>query len=321
MSIIQHQSSSGDPNCPQVFTDEEAEHIRLKLSRKLGPEYVSRRSGPGGSSVTYIEAWKVIELANEVFGFNGWSSSIQSIHVDYVDETFDNHRPKYSVGLSVILRITLKDGTFHEDIGYGSIDNCRGKAIAFEKCKKEGTTDALKRALRTFGSSMGNCLYDRNYTQAISRMTPQKKTFDRESLMRPPSVSYPSNRTNYPRTNATSSSNTSSNTNMSPYTKQASAPSPQKPITNRNVPSNVSTNHAQKLPINTNEQKHESAVTTNAAPPPMHNTHPRKRSDTEIYADEDLDTLLLEEAQLEDVGSPKPEEFESILKAMEEFEQ
>jgi len=48
-----------------------------------------------------------------------------------------------------------------KDIGYGHIENCKGKAPAFEKAKKEGTTDALKRALRNFGNLLGNCLYDK----------------------------------------------------------------------------------------------------------------------------------------------------------------
>ena len=32
----------------------------------------------------YVAADKVISLANEVFGFNGWSSSILNVQVDFV---------------------------------------------------------------------------------------------------------------------------------------------------------------------------------------------------------------------------------------------
>ena len=39
-----------------------------------------------------------------------------------------------------------------------------------EKCKKEASTDALKRALRIFGNSAGNCLYDKDYIRHLSRM-------------------------------------------------------------------------------------------------------------------------------------------------------
>jgi recombination DNA repair RAD52 pathway protein len=34
--------------------------------------------------VAYLEGNKAIALANEVFGFNGWSSSLKQVQVDYV---------------------------------------------------------------------------------------------------------------------------------------------------------------------------------------------------------------------------------------------
>lgn len=116
----------------------------------------------------YIAAEKCIALANEVFGFNGWSSAIKEIQVDFVDE--HPQTLKISLGLSVIVRVTLRDGTFHEDVGYGHIENCSGKAKAFEKAKKEGTTDALKRALRNFGNVLGNCIYDKDYVKKVTKM-------------------------------------------------------------------------------------------------------------------------------------------------------
>lgn len=103
-----------------------------------------------------------------MFGFNGWSSAIKEIQVDFVDE--HPQTLKISLGLSVIVRVTLRDGTFHEDIGYGHIENCGGKAKAFEKAKKEGTTDALKRALRNFGNVLGNCIYDKDYVKKVTKM-------------------------------------------------------------------------------------------------------------------------------------------------------
>ncbi|WFD43089.1 DNA repair protein rad52 [Malassezia psittaci] len=59
--------------------------LQCKLNQRLGPEYLSQRQGPGGGpKLTYIEGWKAVDLANEVFGFNGWSTSITSLDVDYV---------------------------------------------------------------------------------------------------------------------------------------------------------------------------------------------------------------------------------------------
>ncbi len=57
-----------------------------------------------------------------------------------------------------------------KDIGYGHIENCKGKAAAFEKAKKEGTTDGLKRALRNFGNLLGNCVYDKDYVAKVTKL-------------------------------------------------------------------------------------------------------------------------------------------------------
>ncbi|KAM0552536.1 hypothetical protein ACHAPJ_007864 [Fusarium lateritium] len=157
--------------------------ISAKLDKQLGPEYISARAGPGGTKVHYLTAEKCITLANEVFGFNGWSSSIQNIQVDFADENPQTQR--VSIGLSVIVRITLRDGTYHEDIGYGSIENAKGKAMAFEKAKKEGTTDGLKRALRSFGNVLGNCIYDKDYVKQVTKMKAEPvKKFDQDNLHR-----------------------------------------------------------------------------------------------------------------------------------------
>lgn len=87
------------------------------------------------------------------------------MQIDFVDENTTNG--KITLGLSTIVRVTLKDGTYHEDIGYGHIENCKGKAAAFEKAKKEAATDAMKRALRNFGNVLGNCLYDKDYLSTL----------------------------------------------------------------------------------------------------------------------------------------------------------
>lgn len=163
---------------PVPYTPEEQQSIQEKLDKVLGPEYVSTRPGGSGQSVAYIEGWKVLNLANEIFGFNGWSSELVSVNVDFVD-TLGSGR--VSLGLSVVVRITLRDGTFHEDLGYGFLENAKSKAVAFEKCKKEAFTDALKRCLRCFGNVLGNCLYDKTLvakTQKVRLPPPELTSTD-----------------------------------------------------------------------------------------------------------------------------------------------
>ena len=53
------------------------------------------------------------------------------------------------------MRVWLRDGGGHEDVGYGKLENTKSKADGLDKCKKEAVTDALKRTLRNFGSEIG----------------------------------------------------------------------------------------------------------------------------------------------------------------------
>ena len=167
-----------------LYTAQEIATLQSRLEKQLGPEYISARAGPSGQKVHYITAEKCIQLANEVFGFNGWSSEIKDISLDFLDEIPQTSR--FNIGISVIIRVTLRDGTFHEDIGYGNIDNCKGKAAAFEKAKKEATTDALKRALKNFGNVLGNCLYDKDYLSKVTKLKVGKPRWDIANLHRHP---------------------------------------------------------------------------------------------------------------------------------------
>ncbi|KAI9567556.1 hypothetical protein HD554DRAFT_2173328 [Boletus coccyginus] len=103
--------------------------LQVKLDKKLGPEYISQRPGPdGGPELTYAKGWKIINLTNEVFGFNGWSSSILSITTDFLDYSEDSKR--FNVGVTATVRVTLKDGAYHEDVGYGMLENeSKGTAL------------------------------------------------------------------------------------------------------------------------------------------------------------------------------------------------
>lgn len=125
----------------------------------------------------------VINIANEIFGFNGWSSSILALDTDFIDT---DSQGRHTVGVTARVRVTLRDGAYHEDCGYGSMSNSRDKAAALEKCKKEAVTDALKRALRSFGNVLGNCLYDKTYESKIKTVKAYPAKFDEKQLYRRP---------------------------------------------------------------------------------------------------------------------------------------
>lgn len=54
------------------------------------------------------------------------------------------------------------------------------------QCKKEAVTDAIKRTLRNFGNLLGNCLYDKQYTQEVVKIKVEPLKFDRSALHRRP---------------------------------------------------------------------------------------------------------------------------------------
>ncbi|XP_034791033.2 DNA repair protein RAD52 homolog isoform X4 [Pan paniscus] len=120
----------------------------------------------GGQKVCYIEGHRVINLANEMFGYNGWAHSITQQNVDFVDL----NNGKFYVGVCAFVRVQLKDGSYHEDVGYGVSEGLKSKALSLEKARKEAVTDGLKRALRSFGNALGNCILDKDYLRSLNKL-------------------------------------------------------------------------------------------------------------------------------------------------------
>ena len=89
----------------------------------------------------------------------------------------------------------MRDGTFHEDVGYGTSEGMKSKALSIEKARKESITDGMKRALKSFGNALGNCLSDKDYlryviTKGATRLPPEQafpnKDIINHELKKPP---------------------------------------------------------------------------------------------------------------------------------------
>ena len=115
------------------YSAEEEERLSSLLRLHLSKEEISSRAGNKGARFNYVEVTTGIGLANAIFSFDGWSSSVQDVTVDFVDEAKGD---RFNVGVSVILRVTLRNGAYHEDIGYGGCTNMPDKGQAIEKAKK-----------------------------------------------------------------------------------------------------------------------------------------------------------------------------------------
>lgn len=130
------------------------------LQAKLNPENVKppKQYGPKGD---YIEGWHAIAEANRIFGFDGWSYDIISCECVHQAVRPIGRDKKDGFGVTYIARISVSCGGVQRvDVGsgHGYDVDC---GLAHESAVKEAVTDALKRALRTFGNPFGLALYDK----------------------------------------------------------------------------------------------------------------------------------------------------------------
>ena len=153
------------------FSAENSARIAEQLQLNLGRDHLASRRGAGGMKLTYVEGWRVIDLANTTFAFNGWSCKLLQCVTEFAEETSSG---KWNVACSATVRVTLRDGTSHEDVGFGTAEGLRSRSASLEKAKKQAVTDARKRTLRIFGNGMGNCIYNKKHVkevQSTRRMT------------------------------------------------------------------------------------------------------------------------------------------------------
>ena len=111
-------------------------------------------------------------LITEWTNFNNVNQLLFNFSPDFIDQVGD----KYYIGVSTFVRVQLKDGTYHEDVGYGVSEGMRSKALSIEKARKEAVTDGLKRALRHVASSTNKTKRKKQpHPQALSSLVPRPK--------------------------------------------------------------------------------------------------------------------------------------------------
>ena len=132
-----------------TFTKEQTE----QLNQPINPKVVSYRE-KGNIQLAYLESWYVINEANRIFGFDGWSS--ETIQLDCVQSD------EFCVTYIAKVRVTVGD-VIREGVGAG---HGKGERVNLgdkhESAVKEAESDARKRAFMQFGSQLGLSLYDRS---------------------------------------------------------------------------------------------------------------------------------------------------------------
>ena len=128
------------------------EEQKKLLNQKINKNNVSFRSGGGGQKLAYVESWHVIQEANRIFGFDGWSSETIETSLVFEDPKCVSYIAKVRITVGDIVR----EGT---GAGHGRMGGIGDK---HESAIKEAESDARKRALMQFGDSFGLSLYDKD---------------------------------------------------------------------------------------------------------------------------------------------------------------
>jgi DNA recombination protein Rad52 len=142
-----------------------------ELDKPLDRAVVKTRS-KGNFDLSYIEGWWAISEANRIFGFDGWAR--ETLYCKEVCRyTTGNNKEK--VGYEAMVKISVfnyEDGTEITRIGTGHGSGIANDLFdAIEGAAKEAETDAMKRALMTFGNPFGLALYDK--TQKNVQIAPE----------------------------------------------------------------------------------------------------------------------------------------------------
>ncbi len=135
------------------------------LTQELDQNRIKSRQ-KGNISLSYLEGFDIIETANKIFGYGNWSYTISKLEqVSQEQNQNQNHVICYKALIKVAIHSESHSVMIaREDVGFGTgID--KTLAQAHEGAAKEAVTDALKRAMRSFGNQFGNSLYDKSRKQ------------------------------------------------------------------------------------------------------------------------------------------------------------
>ena len=136
-------------NHADLHWDALSPNVNDALRQPLDPALVSERKGRGGRRFSYLEGHTAIDQANQVFSYGGWGYELVG------DVTL--HEFKSGAAYSATIRVTVPGAPSRTDVGFQPVSD--ESAEGHETAYKGAVTDALKRALRSFGDRFGNGLY------------------------------------------------------------------------------------------------------------------------------------------------------------------
>ena len=148
------------------------EKQKQALAYDIEPSRIKKRV-KGNITLSYLEGFDLIETANKIFGHGNWSYSTTSL-AQVSQETNANQNTVICYKALIRLVVYSQDhnkNVSKEDVGYGT-GIAKTLAEAHEGAGKEAVTDALKRAMRSFGNQFGNSLYDKSRNHLTTTTAP-----------------------------------------------------------------------------------------------------------------------------------------------------
>ena len=138
--------------------------ITAELQKPLDPSAI-KPPAPGKFG-DYVDGYHVLTEANRIFGHGGWSYEITRLEQTHgqVFSLTGNNGPyeQYRCSFFCTVRVNI-GGVIREGAAVGTGNGKpENMGDVIESAVKESETDALKRALRSFGNTFGLALYEKD---------------------------------------------------------------------------------------------------------------------------------------------------------------
>ena len=155
-----------------TFTPEQVSLLEAHLDRSAVKQRTQSKR-----TLDYIEAWWAIKEANRIFGFDNWTRETVDMRCVSEKEAQLSSGAGWSVSYVAKVRVTV-EGVLREGTGAGHGKD-RDLGQAHESAVKEAESDAMKRALMTFGNPFGLALYDKTQAEVanVEQEAPQNSAY------------------------------------------------------------------------------------------------------------------------------------------------
>ena len=141
-----------------MFSDKQLQALKFSIDSSR----IKSRT-KGNINLSYLEGFDLIDTANKIFGYGNWSYSVTSLEqVSQETNSNQNIVVCYKALVKVVVyNLEHTQYIAKEDVGFGT-GISKTLSDSHEGAAKEAVTDALKRALRSFGNQFGNSLYNKS---------------------------------------------------------------------------------------------------------------------------------------------------------------